>query len=236
MARRRDLLQLNLAVVISVGLCITPLYEAPAIAAPSKPARAAAVNSATVEEAHHAHVGTAAASIGTTIFKGDSLNTEALGNLQVRTGTARLLLASASRVTWGSEEDLSGATLNAGTVTFSTANAAAFALQAGTALIRPTRDEPSIGKVTMLSPKELTVNCTRGSLTLTVIDDSLVIPEGKAAHIFLDPDSAPPDAQKEWGKQPKRPGRNRFLFVWIGLAAAITTFAVIKALESPDRP
>ena len=223
MARPRDLLRLNLVVVISFGLCTAPVYEAPAIAAPP---RAAAANAATVESAAHAHVGTAAASVGTTIFNGDSLNTEALGNLQVRSGMARLLLASASRATWGSEANLPGATLNAGTVTFSTVNSKAFALQAGTAVIRPTRDEPSIGKVTMLNPKELTVHCTRGSLTLTVIDESLVIPEGKAARILLDPDSAPDQAKKEWGKPPKKPGRNRFLFIWIGLAAGVTAFAV----------
>jgi hypothetical protein len=82
------------------------------------------------------------------------------------------------------------------------------------------------------------VHCTRGSLTLTVIDDSLEIPEGMAAHILLDPDAkVPADAQKDWGtKPPKRSGKNRFLFFWIAAAAAVTAFAVYKMLESPDRP
>jgi hypothetical protein len=238
MARPRDLLQLNLAVVISLGLSITPVCVAPATAATPEPARAAAANSATVVSAQRAHVGSASASVGTTIFSGDNLDTDKLGNLQVRAGAARLLLASASRATWGAEADVPAATLNSGSATFSTANAKAFALRAGTAMIRPTGDEPSIGNVAMLNPKELTVHCTRGSLTLTVIDDSLLIPEGMAAHILLDPDpKASPEPQKTWGGQPpRRSGRNRFLFIWIAAAGAVTAFAVYKALESPDRP
>lgn len=238
MARSRDLLRLNLAVVISVGLSITPIYSAAAPAASPEPPRAAAMNSGTVVSAQRAHVGNAAASVGTTIFSGDNLNTDSLGNLQVRAGSARLLLASASRVTWEPEANVPAATLNAGTATFSTVGANAFALRVGTAVIRPTGSEPSIGKVAMLNGKELTVNCTRGSLTMTVIDDSLEIPEGMAAHILLDPDPrAEADPQKTWGGQrPRKSGRNRFLFIWIAAAAGITAFAIYKALESPDRP
>jgi hypothetical protein len=236
MARPRDLLRSNLAIMISFGLSIAPVCAAPA--ATPEPGRAAAANSGTVVSAQRAHVGNAAASVGTTIFSGDNLDTEKLGNLQVRAGAARLLLASASRVTWGEEADVPGATLTLGAATFSTANAKAFALRAGTAVIRPTGNDPSIGNVTMLNPKELTVHCTRGSLTLTVIDDSLIIPEGMAAHILLDPDpKAEPEPQKTWGGQrPRKSGRNRFLFIWIAAATGVTAFAIYKALESPDRP
>jgi hypothetical protein len=225
-------------IVLSVGLSVTPACVSPITAATPEPARAAAMNSGTVVSAQRAHVGNAAASVGTTIFSGDNLDTDKLGNLQVRAGAARLLLASASRVTWGAEADVPAATLNLGSATFSTANVNAFALRVRTAVVRPTGNEPSIGNVALLNPNELTVHCTRGSLTLTVIDDSLVIPEGMAAHILLDPDSkADPEPQKTWGGQrPRRSGRNRFLFIWIAAAGAVTAFAIYKALESPDRP
>jgi hypothetical protein len=226
MARPRDLLRMFLSVIVSITLTSTSISGTPS------------AGIGTVLSAQRAHVGRAAASVGTTVFSGDVLDTEKLGNLQVRTGAARLLLASSSRVTWGAEADVPAATLNNGSATFSTANAKAFALRAGTAVIRPTVDEPSIGNVAVLNAKELTVHCTRGSLTLTVIDDSLVIPEGMAAHILLDTDAkVPADAQKEWGtRSPKRSGRNRFLFFWIIAGTVVTAIAVYKALESPDRP
>jgi len=228
MARSRDLLRIILSVFVSFTFTVTSVYG---VGSPS-------AGIGTVVSAERAHVGRAAASVGTTIFSGDSLDTENLGNLQVRAGGARLLLAGASRITWGAEADGPAATLDLGSATFSTASAKAFALRAGTAVIRPTGDEPSVGNVAMLNPKELTVHCTRGSLTLTVIDDSLVIPEGMSARILLDPQAkATPEDQKTWGSQrPKKSGRNRFLFIWIFGVSAVTAFAVYKALESPDRP
>jgi hypothetical protein len=226
MARSRDLLRIVSAVVVSFTLVTTSVHGA------------SSTILGTVVSSERAHVGRAAASIGTTVFNGDSLETERFGSMQLRAGAARLQLAGGSHVLWSSEADVPAATLNSGSATFSTANSKAFALRAGTAVIRPTGEEPSVGSVSILNPKELTVNCTRGSMTLTVIDDSLVIPEGSAYHIVLDPDaSAAVDDPKAWGgRQPRKSGRNRFLFFLIIGSAVATGIVVWKALESPDRP
>jgi hypothetical protein len=227
MARSRDLLRIVSAVVVSFTLVTTSIHGA------------AATGLGTVVSAERAHVGRAPASVGTTVFNGDTLETEKLGSLQLRAGPARIQLAGGSRVLWSAESDSPSATLNNGSATFSTANSKAFALRAGTAVIRPTGEEPSVGTVSILNPKELTVNCTRGSVTLTVIDDSLVVPEGTAYHIILDPDAKMlSDDSKPWGgnKPPKKSGRNRFLFFLIITTGVATGLVVWKALESPDRP
>jgi hypothetical protein len=228
MPRLRDLLRISSAVLLSLSLLHSSVSAA------------AAVGFGTVVSADRAHVGRAAASVGTTIFTGDSLDTEQLGSLQVRAGAARLLLSGASRVTWGAEESMPAATLTAGTATFSTANSKAFALRFATAVIRPKGEEPTIGSVAVLNPKELTVHCTRGALTLTVIDDTLEIPEGTAYHINLDPNAEPlpTDNPKTWNgnQRPKRSGRNRFVFFLIFAGAGVAAFALYKAMESPDRP
>lgn len=227
MARLRDLLKISSAVTLSFSLLITSISGAPA------------AGFGTVVSAEQAHVGRAAASVGTTIFSGDSLDTEKLGSLQVRAGAARLMLSGSSRVTWGAEASMPAATLTAGTATFSTANSKAFALRVATAVIRPKGEEPTIGSVAVLNPKELTVRCSRGALTLTVVDDTLEIPEGTAYHIVLDPNAnVATDDPKTWGtnQQPKRSGRNRFIFFLIFFGAAATAFAIHEALESPDRP
>jgi hypothetical protein len=227
MARSRDLLKVVSAIVVSITLVTSSIHAA------------SSASLGTVVSAERAHVGRAAASIGTTVFNGDKLETEKLGSMQLRAGAARLQLAGGSRVLWNPEADIPAATLSIGSATFSTANSKAFALRAGTAVIRPTGEEPSVGSVSILNPKELTVNCTRGSMTLTVIDDSLVIPEGTAYHIVLDPDAhALADDSKAWGgqKPPKKSGRNRFLYFLIFTTAAATGIVLWKALESPDRP
>src|SRR5260370_25135207 len=144
----------------------------------------------TVVFAERAHVGTAPASVGTTVFAGDHLDTEQTGSLQLRAGAARLLLTGASGVTWGVDGTMPLATLTGGGAVFSTANSRAFALKASTAIFRPQNDQPTVGNVTILGPKELVVRCSRGALTISVEDDVRVISEGTAYRAVLYPDAA----------------------------------------------
>src|SRR5258708_12965954 len=145
-----------------------------------------------VVSADRAHVGTGAASAGSTVFAGDKLDTEQAGNLQIRAGAAHLVLTGSSRVVWGAEDGAPSATLTGGTAAFSTSNAKAFVLHAGTAVFRPRDNEPTVANVTLLNAKELVVRCSRGALLIGVDEDVRVIPEGTAYHVGLDPDAAVP--------------------------------------------
>jgi len=120
----------------------------------------------TVIAADRAHVGEAAADVGTTVYGGDRLSTEAQGNVQVRAGAARLLLLSSSAAIVNDTEGAPSAKLLLGTATFSTGNAHAFTLFASKAAIRPQTDAPTIGQVTYLNEKELLVTSRRGVLTV----------------------------------------------------------------------
>jgi hypothetical protein len=227
MARTRDLIRIFLSAVVSLCMVVAPLYAGPE------------ASCGTVMSAERAHVGTAAASIGTTVLAGDILTTEQLGTLQVRSAGARLLLAETSRVMWSHAGDAPEATLTNGTATFSTAEARPFAVHVSNALIQPSGTAPAVGSVTVLNPKELTVQCMRGALLLTVEGDTLAIPEGSAYHIMLDANAAPAadSGNGQWGnKPPRKSAKDKFLFFLIGGVAIVTAFAVHKALESPDRP
>jgi len=228
MARLRDLSRIIAAVVLSFGLTAASITSA------STP------GFGTVVSAQHAHVGRAAASVGTTVFSGDSLDTEELGSLQVRAGAARLRLPAASRVTWGTEEGTAAATLKNGTAIFSTANAKAFALHASTAVIRANGDGPAVGSVSIVNAKELRVSCSRGSLAISVDDDTKTVAEGTAYRVMLDPDaSSDGSTPNDWPggqKRPKKAGRDRFLLFVIFFSAAATGVALYYALESPDSP
>ncbi len=133
------------------------------------------------------------------------------------------------------------ATLTRGGAVFSTANSRAFALKASTAIFRPQNDQPTVGNVTMLGPKELVVRCSRGALTIAVEDDVRVISEGTAYRVVLDPEAAaraaatPTPASR--GQSPPRPaGKSRFICYAIAFTALVTAIALDEALESPDRP
>jgi hypothetical protein len=218
-----------LAAFISLTLLTTPLYATPASTL------------GTIVYVDRAHVGTAEASVGATVFSGDKLTTEKTGSVQVRAGAARLLLSSASAALLGQDDVSPFATLTNGSATFSTANSKAFALHFGSAVIRPNTDQPTIGQVTVLNPKELVVKSTKGSLLVTVDDDVRVIPEGAGYRIVLDPNPEPPQGPrgagtKGYGGPPIKAAKSKFMWYAIGVTAVVTFFAVQEALESPDRP
>jgi hypothetical protein len=218
-----------IAALLSYALLITPVWAAPSSSL------------GTVVYADRALVGAARTSVGATVFSGDRLSTEPSGSVQVRAGAARLLLSSASSATFSQDGASPAATLTLGSATFSTSNSNAFALHVASAVIRPNTNQPTIGQVTVMNPKELIVRSTRGSLTIAVEDDVREIPEGAAYRIVLDPNAA--DAQgprgagtKGQGGSPIKAAKSRFIWYAIAITTAVTVFTLLEVLESPDRP
>ena len=169
----------SLAAFLALTLAAMPVWSAPG------------TNFGTVMVAQRAHVGTASASAGATIFDGDKLSTEPAGSLQIRAGAARLVLGESSSATIGDLNGTPSATLLGGTAIFSTALANAFALRAATAVIRPQNDGPTIAQVWIVNSKELIVRSTRGALTITVNGETQVILEAAAYRVVLDPEARP---------------------------------------------
>lgn len=221
--------RISVAILLSLTLLISPLW-------------AATSNTfGTIVFADRAHVGTAAASVGATVFSGDRLSTEQTGSVQIRAGAARVLLSGRSAATLALDEASPAATLTAGTVTFSTANSKAFTLHVASALIRPNTDQPTIGKVTVLSAKELVVKSIRGSLTIGVEDDVRQIPEGTAYRVVLDPNAPDPQGPRGAGTKgiggpPIKPAKSKFIWYVIGISAGVTIWVAHEVFESSDRP
>ncbi|GAC1619955.1 MAG: hypothetical protein PVS2B2_05450 [Candidatus Acidiferrum sp.] len=195
----------------------------------------------TVVSADRAHIGSASASVGTTLYEGDYLSTDQLGNVQLRAGAARLHLSPSTMVLLSEDGGAPSAVLSAGTATFSTANSKAFSLHASTATIRPKSDMPTIAQVTFVNSKEFIVHTTRGPVSVTVEDETQIIPEGNSYRVVLDPPAAaepqgPQGAGTYKSRPPRRAGRSHFMVIVIAATAAVTWFAVSEALESPDRP
>ena len=216
-----------IAALISAGLLLTPVWGASSTSGLGM-----------LVYADRAHVGAAPASVGATIFDGDRLSTEQTGSVQMRAGAARLLLNGAIIATLGDDNGMPIATLANGSVIFSTAKSDALAIHFGNAVIRSQKDGPTVGQVTILNAKQLVVKSTRGALTVTVDDDSRVVPEGMAYRIVLDPGAEPQPRAAARGPQgpPIKAGRSKFVWYAIGAAAIVTYLAVSEALESPDRP
>ena len=138
------------------------------------------------------------------------------------------------------EEVSPAATLTAGTATFSTANSKAFVLHVASAIIRPNTDQPTIGKVTVLNPKELVVKSVRGSLQIAVEDDVREIPEGEAYRIVLDPNADPQGPRgagtKGMGGPPIKAAKSRFIWYAVAITGGLTIYVAHEAWESAYKP
>ena len=189
----------------------------------------------TVITADRAHVGEAIADVGTTIYSGDSIKTENQGSLQLRAGSARLLLLASSTAVVDSTAGSLSAKLLTGAAAFSTAKANAFTLFASTASIRPQTDAPTIGQVSYLDDNEIVVTARRASLVVSVEGDTQIVQEGQSYRVLLD-SSDPQGPQGAGGGGPLKAGRSRFLVIATILAATGTGIALYYALESPDSP
>lgn len=216
-----------LALLLSFSLVAAPLCAAPASSL------------GTVVFANNALVGVAAVSAGASVFPGDRLSTEQSGSLQVRAGAARLLLSSSSSATLSQDLDGPVASLGSGSAIFSTANSKALSLRYSSAVIRAATNQPTIGQVTVLGPKELMVKSTRGTLLIAVLDDVREIPEGAGYHVVLDPNTpqGPQGAgTKGYGGAPIKAAKSKFIWYAVAVTGVVTYFALDEALESPDRP
>jgi hypothetical protein len=200
----------------------------------------------TVITADRGHVGQSLAGVGTTVYSGDRLSTETQGSIQVSAGAARLLLLGSTTATVNDEEGTPSAKLLMGTLTFSTGNAHAFTLYASKAAVRANTDAPTIGQVVYVSDKELLVMAKRGSLVVTVADETQVINEGTGYRVLLDPTfaeaqqpsgaGAPSQGPSKGGGGPLKAGRSRFLILVTAVTGVATYLAISESLESPNRP
>lgn len=227
-------LRASLATLMIVGLAATPAFAGP---------RPTTTSLGTIVTADHARVGDSAAEVGTTIFSGDHLATDSQGTVQIRAGAARLLLQNASAAVVNDTDGAPSAKLVLGTATFSTGDAKAFTLYASRAAIRAQSDAPTIAQVTYLSEKELLVVSKRGPLTITVDDETQLIPEGTTYRVILEPptmaqgpEGAGAGNGKGMGGPPLRAGRSYFLIGAVAITSIVTGFAISEALESPSRP
>ncbi len=108
-------------------------------------------------------------------------------------------------------------------------------------MIRPYTDGPTIGKVTVLGPKELVVQSTRGSLSMAVEDDVREIPEGAAYRIALDPNAPDPQGPRGAGTRgiggpPIKAAKSKFIWYVIGASAVVIIWVAHEVFESEDHP
>ncbi len=193
-----------------------------------------------VTHAERAHVGEAAASVGSTIYDGDRLSTEAGGVLRVNSPSLILQLDAQSILILrhpASTASSVEADLACGTLVFSAARSDRGSVVADDALIRPAANAATLAHIRVANPKELRIYAQRGALEFSYHGESEVIAEGSAYRVLLDPSEKETAAlESEPASKKLAKPHYKFLFIVISIAAGVAIPILLHDLESPDRP
>jgi len=177
---------------VLIAILIAGLLNIPAYAADEKPL-------GLVTQAENAHIGNAKVAIGTTIFPGDTLATEAGGALRLNFGSSQLYLLSASSATLSQNASATmvHAVVGHGTVGFSSNGTDHIELEIPQGILRAANSEPAYGQVTIVGPLEVVISTYRGTLSLHHDGEVRDIPAGRSYRVTMDLEPAAAAAQPQ---------------------------------------
>jgi hypothetical protein len=197
-----------------------------------------------VLQAESAQVSNAKVAIGTTVYPGDKLETDAGGKLRLRMGTSQLYLLASSSATLGQRTDSLFAEVSRGTVGFSSNGADQLELEVPQGVIRSSNGQPAYGQVTIVSPQEIIVSAFHGSLVLDNDGELHTIPEGKSYRVTMDlePATTPAPAAAAYrdnaDNTPAKRRRKKLAFILLfGGLGALASYGIWSVLaESSSAP
>jgi hypothetical protein len=193
-----------------------------------------------VIQAEEAQLGSAKATVGATVYPGDSIATDTGGTMRLKVGSGQVYLLSSSGATLSESTVAFHAVINRGTVGFSSAAVEPFELETPLGIVRPAAG-PAYGQVTLTGPREIIISAYRGDLIIDNNGEVHTIPEGKSFRVTMDLDPAQPNpaaAQGPYGTGVK-PAVNPHILLKLTAvaAAAVATYFLYRELsESPSKP
>jgi hypothetical protein len=189
---------------ILVAAVVASMVIVPASAANSAPSNSGAKASSTsnpagkanskaspkalglIVESSGATLDSSEAAIGTTVFAGDALETQAGGLMRVRVGSSQLYLLAASAATLVQPDATPQAHVLRGSVGFSTLASNQFELETPVGVIRS--EAAAYGQVRVVGPEEIVVTSLHGNLTIELDGDVHMIENGKSYDVTIEPD------------------------------------------------
>jgi hypothetical protein len=221
-----------------VVLLVTSLLDIPAFAA------AAEKPLGMVIQAQEAQLDNAKLQVGTSIYGGDTVVTDAGGGVRLKLGGSQLYLLADSAATLSQNAAVVHAVVARGTVGFSSNGADNVELEIPQGILRAANGQPAYGQVTILSAQEVVISAYRGALVLDNDGDLHTIPAGKNYRVTKDLDQSEQQAPaaSTGGNnpivQPRKRQRRKLIFylIFTGAMAGISYAIWDELSESPSTP
>jgi hypothetical protein len=193
-------------------------------------------------QTQRAAVGDGDATVGSSVFDGDSLRADHDGLLRVRFGSSQAALLADTAAVVHKSADGFQADLTGGQMVVSSSEGQKFHVLADGAMVQPSSSQPTVAQVTWVSKKELVLTSRKGPLQVSMGDETKTISDGQSYRMIIDPAAASASPAPAAPGTPAAPqgtaasGSSLFILVLIGTAAAAVAIGVALALESPSAP
>ena len=219
-------------------LLVLALLDIPALAATAKPL-------GLVVQAREAMLDNSTLAVGTTVFPGDTVQTDEGGTLRLKFGTNQLYLLSSSAATFSQNENTIRATVTRGTVGFSSNASSELELAIPQGILRAARGQAASGQVTITNPQEVVISSYQGALVLDNEGEFHTIPAGKTYRVTMDlepaaepaaPARRDQDPNKDAGVIPTKRRKLYFELILVGAAAIGSYFIWREVTVSPSLP
>ncbi len=187
-----------------------------------------------------AHLGPTKAAIGSTVYPGDSVFTEAGSTMRLRVGGSQVYLLSESGASLSQGKDMVHVVVSHGTVGFSSPANDPVGLDTPLGFVHPVAGHAAFGQVTLNSRIEMIVTAYHGDLIVEENGNVHTILEGKSYRITteLEPPAQPsPSSQSSQGSGTKSAmsSPKGEVIAIVGGAVLLSWLAWSELCESPSR-
>lgn len=183
-----------------------------------------------IQQTQSARLNQTDASIGTTLYDGDRLETQSKGVVNVHSNQVLLTLAEDSLLWMNHDNGVLAPKLDRGTVIFRAETGDGIEIHADDVRVRPHAAVLTVGQVT-IDNCYIVVTARTQSLDVSAAKETKVLEEGKSYRVTR---LGPCGAART--HPPLAVGQSRFYIGASAIVGTVAALAVSEALESPDRP
>ena len=187
-----------------------------------------------------AHLGPTKAAIGSTVYPGDNVFTEAGSTMRLRVGGSQVYLLSESGASLSQGKDMVHVVVAHGTVGFSSPANDPVGLDTPLGFVHPVPGHAAFGQVTLNSRIEMIVTAYHGDLIVEENGNVHTILEGKSYRITTEleppaqPSSSSQSSQGSGTKSAMSSPKGEIIAI-VGGAALLSLLAWSEFCESPSR-
>lgn len=210
------------------------LLDLPAFAAAAKPL-------GLVVQAREALLDNSNLAVGTTVYPGDTVQTDEGGTLRLKFGATQVYLLSSSAATFSERENIIRATVGRGTVGFSADASSDVELAVPQGILRAANGQAAYGQVSIIGPQDVVITSYRGSLVLDNEGELHTIPAGKSYRVTMDLEPAaqpapPAHRGDDASVVPTKRRKLYFELLVLGAVAVGTGVIWYEVTQSPSLP